>query len=194
MTKIIFPNPTTAVSTGEENLQVCIGRVRPARRPEQRSEAMGGRAGNKYAQIRLRSSVATHVKSRRPLGRGCEVHPMRLSKLQLRLVLVAKRRHPAPPVLGGNGSLAQVSQRMHILQLRETLWDKCGMSSDRPVPPPSCRAAQAAQTVRHQYLVRIPIQNRCHDVVADKASLPNTRPPPSIGQHSETFISLDSNI
>lgn len=62
MTKIIFPNPTTAVSTGEENLQVCIGRVRPARRLEQRSEAMGGRAGNKYAQIRLRSSVATHVK------------------------------------------------------------------------------------------------------------------------------------
>jgi hypothetical protein len=69
-----------------------------------------------------------------------------------------------------------------------------GMSSDRPVPPPSCRAAQAAQTVRHQYLVRIPIQNRCHDVVADKASLPNTRPPPSIGQHSETLISLDSNV
>lgn len=50
---------------------------------------------------------------------------MRLSKLQRRLVLVAKRRHPAPPVLGGKCSLAQVSQRMHILQLRETLWDKC---------------------------------------------------------------------
>jgi hypothetical protein len=59
--------------------------------------------------------------------------------------------------------------------------DILGMSSDRPVPPPSCRAAQAAQTVRYQYLVRIPIQNRCHDVVADKASLPNTRSPPSIG-------------